>query len=71
VRTIQEHNRISVVIPTLDAAAELPGAVAALTNSAIIREIVIADGGSRDATTQPRLDRWRRTRCCPSRRTHG
>jgi rSAM/selenodomain-associated transferase 2 len=41
-----------VVIPTLDAAAELPGAVAALTNSAIIREIVIADGGSRDATTR-------------------
>jgi rSAM/selenodomain-associated transferase 2 len=41
-----------VVIPTLDAAAELPGALAALANSAIIREIVVADGGSRDATTR-------------------
>src|SRR6185312_5206894 len=52
VRTIQEHNPISVVIPTLDAAAELPGAVAGLVNSAIVREIVVADGGSRDATTR-------------------
>jgi len=51
-RTIQEHNRISVVIPTLDAAAELPATLTALANRAPIREIVVADGGSRDATVQ-------------------
>lgn len=53
-RTIQEH--ISVVIPTLDAAAELPAALAALTGAApigeipLIEEIIVSDGGSRDAT---------------------
>jgi rSAM/selenodomain-associated transferase 2 len=51
-RTIQEHNRLSVVIPTLDAAAELPATLATLANSAVVREIIIADGGSRDATVQ-------------------
>jgi len=49
-RTIQEHNRISAVIPTLDAAAELPATLAALDASALIGEIVVADGGSQDAT---------------------
>jgi rSAM/selenodomain-associated transferase 2 len=46
-RTIQELNRLSAVIPTLDAAAELPTALAALGGLA---EIVVADGGSRDET---------------------
>lgn len=44
---------ISIVIPTLDAAAELPGCLAALTEGlaeGLIRELVISDGGSRDAT---------------------
>ena len=50
--TIQEHNRISVVIPTLDAAAELPATLAALAGRAIVREIIVADGGSRDATVR-------------------
>ena len=50
--TIQEHNQISVVIPTLDAAAELPATLAALANSTVIREIVVADGGSRDGTVR-------------------
>ena len=44
--TIQEH--ISVVIPVLDAAAELPATLAVLTESALIGEIVVVDGGSRD-----------------------
>jgi rSAM/selenodomain-associated transferase 2 len=51
-RTIQEHNRISVVIPTLDAAAELPVTLATLANPAVVREIVVVDGGSRDATIE-------------------
>ena len=51
-RTIQEHNQISAVIPTLDAAAELPATLAALANRAVVREIVVADGGSRDATVE-------------------
>src|SRR5690348_8189060 len=42
---------LSVIIPTLDAAAGLPAALAALAEGrALVREIVVADGGSRDAT---------------------
>jgi rSAM/selenodomain-associated transferase 2 len=41
---------LSIVIPTLDAAAELPGTLAALARAAVVGEIVIADGGSRDET---------------------
>lgn len=47
-RTFQEH--ISVVIPTLNAADHLPRALAALAHSPIVREIVVSDGGSHDAT---------------------
>src|SRR5205814_6398060 len=50
VGTFQEHNRVSVVIPTLDAADELPDTLAALAGSALIREIIVSDGGSRDDT---------------------
>ena len=38
------------MIPTLDAAAELPGALAALAGSELIGEIVVSDGGSCDGT---------------------
>jgi len=48
--TFQEQKSISIVIPTLDAAAELPGTLAALGGSALIREIIVSDGGSRDDT---------------------
>lgn len=41
-----------MVIPTLDAAVELPATLAALANPAVVREIVVADGGSRDATVR-------------------
>lgn len=44
---------ISVVIPTLNAADELPGCLAALMEgleAGAIRELVISDGGSTDAT---------------------
>jgi len=47
-RTFQEH--ISVVIPTLNAADHLPGALGALANSPIVRQIVVADCGSHDRT---------------------
>jgi rSAM/selenodomain-associated transferase 2 len=47
-RTIQEH--ISLVIPTLDAAAELPATLAAVAGAAPIDEIIVSDGGSRDDT---------------------
>ncbi|HWD57438.1 MAG TPA: TIGR04283 family arsenosugar biosynthesis glycosyltransferase [Stellaceae bacterium] len=49
-RTIQEHICLSAVIPTLDAAEELPATLAALRGSPLIGEIVVADGGSRDGT---------------------
>lgn len=42
---------ISVVIPTLDAAASLPATLASLSEAAIgglVREVVISDGGSSD-----------------------
>lgn len=42
--------RLSVVIPTLDAAAALPQALRALAASGIPDEIIVADGGSRDDT---------------------
>lgn len=42
---------LSVIIPTLDAAATLPTTLAALAEGrALIGEIIVADGGSRDAT---------------------
>jgi rSAM/selenodomain-associated transferase 2 len=50
VGTIQEHIELSVVIPALDAAAELPATLAALVGADIIREIIVADGGSGDDT---------------------
>jgi rSAM/selenodomain-associated transferase 2 len=46
--TIQE--RISVVIPTLNAAATLPDTLAALCGSAMPGEVIVADGGSSDKT---------------------
>src|SRR5947209_4447842 len=48
--TFQEQKLISVVIPALDAADELPGALAALAGSELVDEIVVSDGGSRDGT---------------------
>lgn len=46
---------ISVVIPTLNAQAELPGTLAALIPAAVdglVREVIIVDGGSKDRTLQ-------------------
>jgi rSAM/selenodomain-associated transferase 2 len=48
--TRQEQNRLSVVIPTLNAAEELPAALAPLAECALVREIVVADGGSDDGS---------------------
>jgi rSAM/selenodomain-associated transferase 2 len=48
--TIQEHNIVSVVIPTLDAVGDLPATLAALAGARLIREIIVADGGSTDDT---------------------
>src|SRR6266567_1400928 len=47
-RTIQEHNPLSVVIPTLEAAGDLPATLAALAGVRLSGEIIVADGGSRD-----------------------
>jgi rSAM/selenodomain-associated transferase 2 len=48
--TFQEQKRISVIIPTLDAAEELPETLTALAGSGLLREIIVSDGGSRDDT---------------------
>ncbi|HKX08245.1 MAG TPA: TIGR04283 family arsenosugar biosynthesis glycosyltransferase [Stellaceae bacterium] len=43
---------LSVIIPALDAAASLPATLAALAEGrALIRDIIVADGGSRDTTS--------------------
>jgi rSAM/selenodomain-associated transferase 2 len=48
--TRQEHINVSVVIPTFDAARELPATLAALADARLVVEIVVADGGSNDDT---------------------
>jgi rSAM/selenodomain-associated transferase 2 len=48
--TNKEQNRISAILPTLDAAATLPQALSALCAPALLHEIIVADGGSRDDT---------------------
>ena len=46
---------LSVIIPALDAGASLPATLSALTEGrALIREIIVADGGSRDGTSRGR-----------------
>ena len=49
-RTLQEHNSISVVIPTLNAVGTLTDCLAALSGSGLVCEVTIADGGSGDET---------------------
>ncbi|MBB5519221.1 TIGR04283 family arsenosugar biosynthesis glycosyltransferase [Amphiplicatus metriothermophilus] len=47
------YPKISVIIPTLDAARELPATLTALVPAAIdglVKEVIIADGGSQDET---------------------
>jgi rSAM/selenodomain-associated transferase 2 len=41
---------LSVIIPTLDTAHALPNTLGALKESSLIGEVLVADGGSRDAT---------------------
>jgi len=46
---------ISVIVPTRDSAATLPACLAALVPAAVnalVREVIVADGGSSDATLE-------------------
>jgi rSAM/selenodomain-associated transferase 2 len=63
--TIQEHISLSVVIPTLDAAGELPPTLAALANARMIGEIIVADGGSGDDTVRVAREAGARTLTAP------
>jgi rSAM/selenodomain-associated transferase 2 len=49
--TLQEHISISAVIPTLNAAETLSEALTVLRRSAMVGELIVADGGSSDETT--------------------
>jgi rSAM/selenodomain-associated transferase 2 len=49
-RTIQERVSLSVVIPTWNAAGTLPATLAILQAASIVREVIVADGGSSDET---------------------
>lgn len=63
---------LSVIIPTLDAAAALPATLAALAEGreqGLVREVLIADGGSRDATAA--LAQARGARVVPAPRGRG
>jgi rSAM/selenodomain-associated transferase 2 len=48
--TLQEQNWLSVIVPTLNEAANLGAALAPLAGVPIVREVVVADGGSSDGT---------------------
>lgn len=48
--TYQEHFMLSAVIPTLEAAETLEKALSTLGDGGIVGEVVVVDGGSRDAT---------------------
>ncbi len=56
---------MSIVIPTLDAAAELPALLAALGQAGGVGEIVVADGGSRDDTVRLARDAGARVVAAP------
>lgn len=46
---------ISIIIPTLDAASDLPGCLASLIpglEANLVREVIVSDGGSGDATVR-------------------
>ncbi len=46
-----ERPSLSIIIPTLDAAPSLPATLRALAEgAALVREVLVVDGGSRDAT---------------------
>ena len=51
-RVTETANRISVVIPTLNEAAELPESLRRLRAVREVREVIIADGGSGDDTVK-------------------
>ena len=57
---------ISVIIPTLDEAAQLPMTLESISASAIPHEIVVADGGSRDATLETAARHQAKTVRAPS-----
>ena len=49
-RTLQELTLLSIIIPTLNAAGTLDQTLAALSLSALVGELIVADGGSTDMT---------------------
>jgi rSAM/selenodomain-associated transferase 2 len=63
---------LSIIIPALDAAASLPATLAALAEGrarSLVREVLVIDGGSRDAT--PRLAEAGGARVVESARGRG
>jgi glycosyltransferase involved in cell wall biosynthesis len=46
--TLQERISVSAVVPTLNAAETLAEALTVLRRSAMVGEVIVADGGSSD-----------------------
>ena len=44
--------RVSIIIPTLNEGAELPATLAYLRQAGVVDEVIVADGGSHDATVE-------------------
>lgn len=70
-KAMSDRAPISVVIPTLNAGSSLSAALASLAPTALgglIREVVVSDGGSNDATAQIAEDAGARTVSGPAGR---
>jgi rSAM/selenodomain-associated transferase 2 len=67
--TFQEHNLISVIIPALNAAESLQQALGALHGAAMVKEVIVVDGGSSDKTVL--IARAAGARVLPAQRGRG
>ncbi len=61
----QAQATLAIVVPTLNAAATLGPTLAALTAAPLVREVIVCDGGSGDATVEIARDHGARVVAAP------